>query len=150
MSEREGRRARRPTGAENKHTAPRKLDLLLERAQYADIVGVAAVKRTITPHPYGVYRADLCGQRMAVPQVPEHFLLVRQRDAKSPNAPLANGTQKVMQIPYQKGQIYRVCFPRDEPRVVQQGRQRMSDGIADYAEDLRLASEFVRAIEVLQ
>src|ERR1700730_5373714 len=80
----------------------------------------------------------------------EHFLLVGQRDAKSPNAQFANGVQKVRQTPRQKGQIYRVCFPCDEPRVVQKRRQRMSDGVATYAKDLSLPSQFVRTIQVLQ
>src|SRR5882724_11927731 len=47
-------------------------------------------------------------------------------------------------------QIDSINFARHEPRVMQQRRERMSNGIADYAVNARPSRERVSAVEMLQ
>ncbi len=125
------------------------LEFLLQRAEHADIIRVATVKRPVAPDHNGVYGADFRSQRLALLQVFEDGLLVRQGDAETADSELRNSREKIDEPAHQKREVDGVNAARRESGVVQQWRKRMSDGIANHSVDPRAARESVGAVEML-
>src|SRR5438309_9391861 len=75
--ERKGSRARRSTRTEHKHSASTQLDPTFERAQDADVVGITTVQRPVAAHRTGVHCPNVGGKRLAIFQMLEDGLFVR-------------------------------------------------------------------------
>src|SRR6267142_165106 len=148
-SQRKCRGSRRSTRAENQYAAAFDAEFLLERAEHADVIRVATVERTVAPDYNGIHGADVRSQRLAFLQMLQNGLLVRQRHAETPDAEFGNGLEEITELMNQEWEIDSVHFARDESCVVQQGRKRMSDGIANHPVNSRLSRERVSAVEML-
>src|SRR6267142_1812900 len=134
-----------PTGVEFRMASKN----AVRKAQRANIIRVATVERTITPHHNGIHGADVRGQRLAFLQIFQNGLLVRQRHAESPDSKFRNRLEEIRQLMNEEWQIDSINFARHKPRVMQQRRERMSNGIADHAVNARPSRERVSAVEVL-
>ena len=121
-SQRKCRGPRRPSRSEDQHAAALDAEFFLERAQHANIIRVATVERTITPHHNGIHGADFRGERLTFLQVFENALLVRQRHAETPDSKFRNRLQEIRQLMNEEWQIDSINFARHKPRVMQQRR----------------------------
>ena len=121
--------------AKDEDAAPGELELLFERAQDADVVGVGTEERTVALDDDGVDGADLRGERVALLQMLQDGLLVRDGHAEPANAELGHSLQKVAKILDQERQVDGIDFASDETRIMKERRQGVADGIADYAID---------------
>ena len=81
--------------------------------------------------PEDFYRRSR-GQGVAAIQKPNNFFLMRNRDGKTRNSQRHERTQKFPQISHEKWDKYRIKFPRAKCRVVQEGRERVPDWIANH------------------
>src|SRR5207302_2514209 len=119
----------------------------LERAKHAEVIGVAAVERTVAANHNGINGANFRRQRVAVLQILENCLLVWMSDAESANSKLGNSGQKIAELMYKEREINGIHTARHESPVVEQRRKGMADGIANHSVDPCAARESVRAVE---
>src|SRR5690348_16078265 len=149
-NEGEGRGARRASGAENQHAAAGNAELPLKSGQHTRVIGVVSVQAAVFPDHDGIHGADLRRQRIAFRQMPYYRLLVWDGDAESTNAELRNRIQKVGKVVYQKRQVDSIHPLRGEPGIVQEGRERMSNRIADNAVNRGMPRQSVSPVQILE
>src|SRR5260370_31807964 len=83
------------TRSEDQDAAPGQRKLFLESTQNPDIIGIAAEKRTILPDDHGVYSTNLRRQRVALFQVLQDGLFVRDGYAEPANPEFRHSLQKI-------------------------------------------------------
>src|SRR5260370_8992844 len=88
--------------AEDQDAAPSQPKLFFEGAQNADVIGIAAEKRTISPDNDGVDGTNLGGERGTLLQVLEDGLFVRDGHAETAHSKFGNGGQKIPKIMYKE------------------------------------------------
>ena len=147
--ERESGSARGTAGAENEDATFGEVKFLFEGAEHTDVVGVRTSQRTVGADDDGVDRADVGGEIVAVFEMLQDFLLVRNRDAETANAEVGDGFEKVGQVVNQEGQVDCVHLFGGERGIVEERGERVADWISDDAEDASAAIQFVSAIEML-
>ena len=125
------------------------MEFFFERAQHAEIIGVAAVEGAVAADDHGVNSANFRRERIAVLQILENGLLVWMSDTESADTKFGYGRQKIGKVMHEEWEIDGIDATRYEPRVVQKRRKRMSDGIANHSVDLRATRESVRPIQML-
>ena len=74
---------------------------------------------------------------------------MRQGNAETADTELRNSRKKIAELVHQKWETDGINAAGRESPVVQQGRKRMADGIANHSVDPRAARESMRTIEVL-
>src|ERR1700687_5889953 len=82
--------------------------------------------------------------------MPADALLARQANTEAAQGEVRRRVQKIAQILDQEWQVDGVDPPRDEGGVVEKGRKRVRDWVANNAKYPRLAVQCVRAIKMLQ
>src|SRR6267143_7005528 len=146
----------RKSGRPGRSTRPKDQDaaaidakFFLERTEHAEVIGVAAIKRSVATNDHSVNGANFLRERSALLQILENCLLVWMSDAETFDTELWNSGKKIAELAHQKWEIDSINAARRESRIVQQGRKRMADGIANHSVDPRAARESMRAIKVL-
>lgn len=105
-SERSG--ARGTSRTKNEYTALGEMQFLLKGAKHADIVGVRTGQRTVGTDDDCINGADVGREIVAVFEVLEDFLLVRNRDAETSNPEVRDGLEKIGQVVNEERQIHRI------------------------------------------
>ncbi len=129
---------------------PASSKFFLEGAQNPEVIGIAPEERAIAPDHHSIDGANLGGERIALFQVFQDGLFVRNRYAEAANAELRNGPQKITKIFNQEGQIDGIDFARDKAGVVQERRQGVPNWIANHPVNASAPGQLVSAIEMLQ
>src|SRR6267143_75074 len=145
----------RKSGRPGRSTRPKDQDaaafdakVFLERTKHAEVIGVAAVKRSVATNDHSVNGANFLGERIALLQILENCLLVWMSNAETFDTELWNSGKKIAELAHQKWEIDGINAARREPRIVQQRRKRVADGIANHTVDPRAARESVGAVEM--
>src|SRR6266478_870549 len=110
---------RRATRPEDQDAAASDAKFSLERAEHAEVIGVAAKERTVAANDHGVNGANFRSERIALLQIFENPLLVRMGDAESADSKFGNGGKKIAKIMHKEGEIDGVHMTRDKTCVVQ-------------------------------
>src|SRR6202030_596189 len=100
-------------------------------------------------HDHSIYCADGRGQSVAIVQMPQNALFVRDCDAETAQAEVRHSLEKIAQIWDEERQVHGVNSASDEGGIVQKRRKRVRDRVTNHTKDLRLAVEGVSAIEML-
>src|SRR5713226_4969475 len=92
----------------------------LERAQNAHEIGVVAIEFSAAADDNGIYGADFDGQRVAIVEVAQDGVFVRNRHTEARNPDLSKALQKIRQDLHPEGEIDSVEPSCLKTRVVQQ------------------------------
>src|SRR5713226_4939848 len=96
---------RRTTRPENQDAAAFDAEFFLERAEHAEVIGVATIERAVAANNHCVNGANFRGQRIALLQVLKNRLLVRMSDAEPADSKFGNGRQKIAKLMDKKWEI---------------------------------------------
>ena len=149
LRQRKRGRSRRASGPEQKDAASGKTHAALQTAKHSNIVRIVPVQTAFATNHHSIDRPDSRGQRIAVVQVTQDTLLVRNRDRKAGNAKRPGRAQEIAKVPNQKRHKDGIEFARAKRRVMHQRRQRMADGIADHAVNASSARNPRRVVKML-
>ena len=121
--QRDGGGAGGTSGAIKEDAALGEMEFLFERAEDADVIGVRTGERAIRADNDGVDGADIGGEVVAMGEMFQDFLFVRNSDAEAANAEVRDGFQKVRQAVNEEWEIDRVHFFGGERGVMHQRRK---------------------------
>src|SRR5216684_2922511 len=110
---------RRTTRPENQDSAAFDAEFFLESAEHAEVIGVAAIERSVAANDHGVDGANFGRERIALLQILENCLLVWMSDTESADSKFGNGSQKIAKIMHKEWEIDSVHMTRDETFIVQ-------------------------------
>src|SRR5665213_376430 len=144
--QREGCRSRRTSRTDQQNAARPERHAALDGAQDSNVICIVPTEPAAA-HDDRIYRSDGGGERLALIEIAEDALLVRQCDAESGDTEAPHSRDEITQaarIAARKflnveGQINRIEAAHGKTGIVQERRKRMRDGIADHAVDARAA-----------
>ncbi len=148
--ESDGGSASGTSGAEKEDAALGEVELFFERAEDADVVGVRTGERAVGADDDGVDGADVGGEVVAMIEVFEDCLFVRDGDAEAAKAEVGDSFEKVGEAVDEEREIDGVDFFCGEGGIVEERGERVADGIADHAEDAGAAVELMRAVKMFE
>src|SRR5713226_2058112 len=93
---------RRTTRPENQDAAAFDAEFFLESAEHAEVIGVAAIERSVAANDHGVDGDNFGRERIALLQILENCLLVWMSDAESADTELRNSRKKITELARQK------------------------------------------------
>src|SRR6266849_10866362 len=117
--QRKSGRPGRSTRPEDQDAAAIDAKFFLEGTEHAEVIGVAAIERSVAANDHSVNGANFRGQRIALLQILENCLLVRMSDAESADSKFGNGSQKIAKIMHKEWEIDGVHMTRDKTCIVQ-------------------------------
>ena len=144
MQKRSG--ARRASGSEEQHTAPRELHAALKAPQDANVICIVTVAGALPPRTTTVLTAPMraaSGSQSIQPA--KDRLLVRNRViAKTGDAERLDGAHEIAEVPNQERHENGVELAGAECSVVKQRRKRVADRIANDTVNASLPRDSLR------
>src|SRR5215468_3949671 len=96
--QRKGSRSRRSARSKNQRAAAAKLHFSFQRSKGTDVIRVASIKRAILSNDNCIHSANLGGERFAIGQILQDFLLVRNCYAETVDPEFWNRDKKIFHI----------------------------------------------------